>query len=122
MSPPDDRSAHTGLTPRQQTEQDEALQALGLQPLAQDLPPADEPPPPIDVWPDNWHPARLFATMQTQRILAPNGMTIGLRYEALATVEPRLGIPAEESAQVFGALEVMVDTMLVLQAQRLALH
>lgn len=122
MCPPDDRNDMTGLTRRQEIEQAEALAALGLMPLDHDLPPADGPPPSIDVWPDNWHPARLFHAMQTQRILAPNGLTIGLRYEALNAVEPRLGIPAEESGEVFRALEVMVDAMLVLQAQRMALH
>lgn len=119
MSPPADRSALSGLTTRQQAEQDEALRSLGLQPLEHDLPAADTPQA-IDVWPDNWDAARLFAAMQTQRICAGSGVTVGLRYEALDAVERRLGIPADDSARVFGQLEVMVDVLLHHQAERLA--
>jgi hypothetical protein len=80
--------------------------AFGLQP------PAPEPSAvQCDVWAENWPAVRLFAAMQTQLRYSFRGVE-GFDYAALPAVEQRIGMKAEQGAEVFDSLRVMERELL----------
>lgn len=67
----------------------------------------------VAVWPDNWPAIRVFAALQTQWHVAPNGRLLGLRYAALVGPLWRLcGIGRKRRPALMADLQVMERSLL----------
>lgn len=61
---------------------------------------------PVDIYPDNARPVRLFMDLLTQWRMGPSGPT-GLDYAALPTVMRLRGVPQTERSGLFDDIRIM---------------
>lgn len=60
----------------------------------------------VEVWPENWHPMRVFSAMSTQWRTGMNGAT-GLDYAVLPEIWRRTKTPPADRDDVFDCLQIM---------------
>lgn len=78
---------------------------------------AANPPPPIEVWPENWEPYLVFDSVGTQWRTGMSGAT-GLDYNVLPGAMDRVGVKKKRRAAVHDAVRVMESAALSLFAER----
>lgn len=77
----------------------------------------DEPPPELEIWPENLETVEVFAALQTQwQYHGFSGARLGLRYEAVAACLDLMGVA--DRAGVFEGLRTMEIAALDVFAER----
>ena len=78
---------------------------------------AANPPPPVEVWAENWLAVQVFAALQTQWRIGMHGAT-GLDYAVLPTVMSLHGVKKSRRAELFAAIRVMETEALTVFAEK----
>lgn len=74
-------------------------------------------PTSVDVWPENFGPARVFESMGTQWRVGAGGVT-GLDYQALQWVFKLLGVEPDDEEDVFYCVRVMESEAMVVMREK----
>ena len=78
---------------------------------------AANPPPQLEVWPENWEPYLVFSAVRTQWRMSMSG-PVGLDHNVIPDAMRRVGVKKKRRDDVFVAIQVMEDAALSLFAEQ----